>query len=897
MLRGEAARVQAGEPRLVLVSGEAGVGKTRLVERLLTEMAAWSVLRSSGDKAETDVPYGVAGQLVAEQPTTTVDGLSRTGTADTFTQPHAVGAGLLELLGDLQDSGPVGVVLDDAHWADLPSLQAVTFALRRLRADRVMALLIRRTEEDHRIPEGVDRLIENGHGSRIDLSGLTVNELRDLLQLQDQVALSPAQLERLWDHTRGNPLWATTLLDEVPPDQLASGDQPLPAPLAMARSVERRLNACSPDASALVGAAAVGGALDVGTLGALADLPDPLPALDEGVREGLLKRAGSPPAIAVRFPHPLVAAAAYDALDAAPRAALHRRAAELAPNDATRIRHEVAATTGQDAALSSHVAEHARDQRDRGDLITAASAFITAAGLSPERAASESLLLDAAETSLMTGDVGSAVRVLGEHPDLEAGRRLDYIRGWEAFATGRFDYARQLLTRACDDSADELTGAAARLLAYLELLAGNGLASASWGRRAVQLSPSGWHRNLAAGFQAMGSFIAGRTADAYAALAWVPEVPDLPPDAVDAAAIRANLRLFDDDLDRARREYFAVLSACRSSGNFLAMTHVLGNLAEIEYRTGRWDDAVGFGDRAVGVASDLDQTWVFSCVHAVASPVYARRGEWEVAEAHVRAAKQAADMLQDAASIAYAGTAAAILAHSRRDYPGVLAAVEPLVAAPSRDGFDEPGCFMWRELQVEALVRLGRLDDAEAALAPFEEAAADRDRLTVMGCAARARGLLEAARGNTKAASSALDNAVSLHRDAGVPFEQALAHLAAGGVLRRSGRRHAAVEHLQAASRICAELRAMPFVELCDQELRGCGLKPIRRQRGEITQLTPQEMSVAKLVASGLRNREVAAEMVLSVKTIEYHLGNAFTKLGVRSRTELSHRLRDAEVL
>jgi DNA-binding CsgD family transcriptional regulator len=212
--------------------------------------------------------------------------------------------------------------------------------------------------------------------------------------------------------------------------------------------------------------------------------------------------------------------------------------------------------------------------------------------------------------------------------------------------------------------------------------------------------------------------------------------------------------------------------------------------------------------------------------------------------------------------------------------------------ASDRDAIDEPGIFMWRDLQVEALVRSGRLQQAEAVLVPFEERAAARGRRSAMGSAARVRGLLEAERGNVQAASEAFSTAVDHLGAVGMPFEEALVHLAAGSTFRRCGARRTAAEHLQAASTVFTMARALPFMEICEREMRGCGLRHTRRSGEEPPRLTPQENSVATLVASGLSNREVAAELMLSVKTIEYHLVNTFAKLGVRSRTQLVHHIR-----
>jgi DNA-binding CsgD family transcriptional regulator len=890
LLHTEAAQALSGEPRLVLVCGEAGIGKTRLVSRFLRELTGVRVLRSFGDEAEAETPYAVVNQLVRGQPLPSEEPITA-GSGDKLATFPEVGSRLLGLLGDLQGSEPVVLVVDDAQWADPLSVQTVLFAVRRLRADRVLVLLTQRAERDDHVLAGVDRLIGAGRGARLDLTGLTLAEMGELVRSSTGHALSVLQLRRLWEHTHGNPLWATALMQELPADRLAASGKELPPPAALALSVRQRLHDCAPQTRDLVTAAAVLGArASLGRVSRLAGVTDPFGALDEAVRADLLERHGSPPAIDVSFPHPLIAAAVYDAFETAPRALLHRRAAALEADEAGRIRHEVAASTGQDRALSARVADYAQRQRVRGAVAFAASAYVTAAQLSPERHTHDELVMDAAETYLMAGEVGAAVALLADHPDLLPGRRLDYVRGWEAFASGRLDEARTLLARAWNHADDNLGGSAAGVRSYLELLSGHGLDAAAWAERAARSATEAWHRNISTGLAAMGSFVAGQPAKAEEALAWLPRGSDFPPDALNAAAVRANLRLFEGDTDQARADYLAILAASRSSGDFLLVTNTLGNLAEIAYRTGNWDEAVDYGSRAASVAADLDQTFVLACVHAVASPVHSRRGQWELAEHHVRAALEAARLLQDAASVAYAATSAAILAHSRRDFAGVLAAVEPMVQASTRDGIDEPGIFGWRDLQVEALVRLGRLDDAEAALAPFEQRSAERNRRSAMGCAARARGLLEAARHDSRAANAAFEAATAHLSAARMPFEEALAHLGAGAVQRRSGSRRSAARHLRAADEAFGILGAEPFLRWCEQELRGCGLTPARRSPTPLS-LTPQEMSVARLVASGKTNREVAAELMLSPKTVEYHLGNVYSKLGVHSRTQLVLRL------
>ena len=181
---------------------------------------------------------------------------------------------------------------------------------------------------------------------------------------------------------------------------------------------------------------------------------------------------------------------------------------------------------------------------------------------------------------------------------------------------------------------------------------------------------------------------------------------------------------------------------------------------------------------------------------------------------------------------------------------------------------------------------LGRLDEAEEVLRPVETLAATRGRRSCLARTARLRGELEAARGERKAADAAFEAALGHAAGLAVPFEQARADDAYGRFLRRCGERRQAAAHLEAARKVYVRLGCDPSVERCDRELLACGLRRQRAQ-GRRLDLTPQELAVARLVVAGRTNREAAIELVLSVKTVEYHLGNVFAKLGLTSRSQL----------
>src|SRR6266545_1912681 len=340
-------QARAGEPRLVLIEGPAGIGKTTLVRRFLDEAGERRVLRASGEEAEAGLAFGVLTQLLAHVPTTPPGPAAGVVAGERPVDPLAAGAVLLDQLGELQRTDPVLLVVDDLHWADRPSLRALTFALRRLRVDRVLTLLLAREVAEAPLPDGLRRLLADDDTLQLRLGGLEVEELR---------ALSG----RL-------------------------GHGPLSAPRSFALLVLARLAACAPDVQELVAAASVLGArCPLHQAAALARLDVPLPALEQAVAAGLLVE--QPATLTVGFPHPLVHAAIYQQLGPARRARLHTQAAGLVDDEAARLRHRVRAASGPDPALAADLARAGRRHTTVGTWASAAEQLATAARLAPDRA-------------------------------------------------------------------------------------------------------------------------------------------------------------------------------------------------------------------------------------------------------------------------------------------------------------------------------------------------------------------------------------------------------------------------------------------------------------------------------------------------------------------------------
>jgi DNA-binding CsgD family transcriptional regulator len=896
----EAARGESS--RIVLVVGAAGVGKTALLDQFVSSIDD-AVLRASGDALEFGLAYGVLEQLTGAMDGPLPERLSVLGTPDAASaHPMHAGAGLVELLGCLPANRPVIVIIDDAHWADRESLQALGFAMRRRRADRVLAILAVRDGLVERLPASVHRLVAGPGGTRLRLDGLKVAELRALSLALGRGSLSNRAAGRLREHTGGNPLHARALLEELPASALHHNGHPLPAPRSFRKLVLARLAACSAEAERLVVAAAVLGSqcrLDLAT--SVAELDDPLAALEQAIAAHMLQEKTNATERLVTFPHPLVRAAVYHDLGPARRAGLHTRAAQLVEDEADALRHRVAAASGPDPTLAAELSVLAGRQAKAGAWTAAADTLLAAARLSATRPEREPLVLRAIDHLLLGGAAIEATAFTEQLGTFTHSAHRDYVLARLAMVTGRHTDAERLLVQAWqhDELAPHLAAAVAEQLALHGLLRARGEPAVTWARRALAVAPPDLTASNLLDILVMGLVLSGRAPKALELTATLTDLsgPSRPgpdqaqggPEGLDGWIGRAIARAWTDDLNGARSNLADALAAYRQRRAPLAWQLIgLGFLAEIEYQLGLWDDAIGHGELAVSLTRDSDQSWLTPFVHAVASLPLAARGAREPAQAHASNAAAQLELTRTEDSTIWVATAQAWVALAEDDQAQVAVALQPIARLPSWTGVDEPGWRPWPVLSVEAQVALGRDDEAERILVPFEEFAAAQGRRSALAAAARARGALEAVRGHPEHAESAFQAGLAQASDLPMPFDRALLEAAYGRFLRRTGRRSAALAHLEAARTRFASLGARPYLERCDRELAACGRAPAKRTVGPRATLTPQELAVARLVAGGRTNRQAAAELVVSVKTIEYHLGNAYAKLRVTSRTQLA---------
>ncbi|MGD9985415.1 helix-turn-helix transcriptional regulator [Pseudonocardia sp.] len=869
-LTGELDRARGGDPSVVVVSGAAGIGKTTLLRRLATSGPPATVLRATGAPEEVALPFGIVGQLAADLPND-VRGPLLTTAPPATADPLAVGAQLLAALGELQATDPVLVVVDDAQWTDDASARALAFTVRRLRRDHVLVVL------GIRDPDPGPAWWERGTvgaqpARRITLAGLHADDLVELGRTLDR-ELTPAAADRLREHTDGHPLHAAALLRELPADVLLDTSAALPAPRSFATLVLVRVAELAPAARALVLAAAVlGDRCPLTDAVTASGVDDPVVALDEAVRAGLLVESGRD----VAFPHQLVRAAVYGDLPPARRHALHRAAAELVDGTAATA-HRVAAAVGADPALAAELESQARTDAAARRWRAAADHLLSAADLSPDPTARAARLVGGVDAMLAGGDLGRALR---SEPDVRAlppsAARSRVVGRLEAM-TGRFQDARVSLADALDAAGDDDTrrAAAAAHLALLSLIEGDADAAAELAGRALTWGPAAEDEPTARFVRAVGLFASGDHARADAEL-------DRDGDTAEVAALRGVVALWREDAGAAADALAAVLRDDATGMSMQARVLALAHLSEATYRIGDWDGSAAHGSLALSLARDAGVLLGAGITNALTSYVAAGRGEWDVARTRVDTALGATRLLPWWGGVAYSSTAAAVLAQARGDPAGMRAALAPRIADAAVDGpVDRVGVLPWRALLVEALLGTGERVAAATELDALALRVADRPGWTAVE-AARLRAELTDLR-------SDYEQAVDLAGRTRAELPRARLETAFGRHLIVAGERRPGVDLLRSAHERLTRLGAAPFAARSDDALRAAGLHP--PAAGGPLSLTSQELAVARLVAQGRTNREVGATLFVTGRTVAFHLSNIYAKLGISSRRDLASHL------
>jgi DNA-binding CsgD family transcriptional regulator len=874
------AAARTGRPQVVYIEADAGSGKSTLLSRFLASATGVVVLEVCADEGEMLLSYGIIDQLQSGAPT------------EPGADPMIVGQLLVDRLDRLQADGQVVVlVIDDLQWIDRPSSRALLFALRRLRADTVLTVVATRAEglSD---PGWARFVAGDSRVTRIRLEGLGLDDLITMASALELEVLSRRGAARLLAHTGGNPLYSRALLQEIGVAVLNTTDGGgLPAPRDLSAVILARIAGLASEAQSFLAAASVlGQHAPIATTAAVAGLPDVQRGCDEAVAAGLLVESRPSE---LTFAHPLYRAAIYADLSPTNRRRLHGLAADIVEGRAG-LAHRVAATLGADDVLADELKSIAAISDADGDAGAAAWALEHAAALSSVGEERERRLLDAAVAHLGAADSDGAARVLASCQVTSP--RRDALIGLLGVYRGSPSAEERLVAAwsAHDPALETSIGArAATSLANWMVISGRPDEGLMWAERALAGTvPDSalWAMARTALAYVLGK--AGRVPEGLTALSFLPTSGnDVPRTEIDALIMRGMLKVYIDDLSGAIADLGGAAARLRSGVPATYPVPCLSHLSEAHFRRGDWDAAMTYARLATSVAEDADRPLDLVRAHARSAQVFGGRGQWSAAEERVGAAREATARFPTVLAVATCAVAAVALASARGDFVGVMAGTEP-VRATNRLGVGGlPGVFNWRSSEIDALIGMGRLADAAVALHEFEDAIPEPNPSSAVLGLARCRGNLAAATGDSSGADAAFARGHAIAEVTPIPLEQALLHLDDGRRLRAMGKHTDAVAQLEAAHRLFSNLGADPYVRRCAEELELMEVSAAAQSPAATLGLSRAEMAVARLVASGMTNREVAGELYVSVKTVEYHLRNCFIKLDITSRRQLTDLL------
>lgn len=894
---------RSGRSGVLLLYGEPGVGKSVLLGRAVELAADFRVLRATGVETELDLAFAGLDQLVrpvlplAERlPRLQADALLGVlGLVDPIgSDRFLVAAATLSLLSEVAEDGPVLCVIDDAQWLDKSSIETLAFAARRLEAEGIVLVVATRDEPWPGLPT-------------LRIGGLGSEDAGDLLR-QRGGEVAPDVQARMVEETDGNPLALVELVGSLSLGQLAGAD-PLPRPLRLGSRVERAFLARVrqlPEATQtllLVAAADDTGdpAVIFGAAGEQGVEPDAL----EGVEQAGLVRVDGTDGIVFR--HPLVRAAVYQAATFTARRAAHRALAgvlEGGDNLARRAWHLAATATGPDDGVARELERSAETARQRGGYAAASAAFERAAELSavePDRAR---LLVAAARAAFQAGQADRAAGLAGRAQPLVADRatadEVAVLRGRIEFARGSAVTAHALLLGAAQHIAERDAQAAAAVLVEA--------ARAAWtandsGRLAEATKRLGELTSpaddplaaLVSTTVAIADFFAGRTVDAVVGMrrgldALRRSTPAGGGDDGadhDVALVEASLALVgytrvtsDDTAGLALGS--AVVAECRQRGWVAWLPWTLANLAMTEAIAGRHTAALVSAAEGLQLARDLDQPTSVCRCESILAWLAAIRGDEDQCRELAHDTVRLAETHQLATLAVSATWALGLLDLSLGRPEQAFDRLADRTAGPL--AVPHFVCLFLPDL-LEAAARAGRTEGLGELLTWYEEWAAATEQPVAEANLHRCQALL-----GDEAAEEHFVEALRLFEQAGPdqrPFDRARTQLLYGEWLRRARRRVDARAQLTAALDTFQRLGADPWADRAGAELRATG-QTLRRPDTSRMRLTPQEMQVVRLVAEGGSNKEVAAQLFLSPRTVAYHLHKAYPKLGVTSRTELA---------
>lgn len=893
--------VRGGQSRVLVLRGDAGVGKTALLDHMVANASGCRIARAAGVDSEMELTFAGVHQLCApmlshleQLPAPQRDalgkafGLSVGAAADRF----MVGLAVLSLLSEMAEEQPLLCVVDDAQWLDQGSSQLLGFVARRLLAEPLALVFAVRDPAEGRELAGLPMM---------EIGPLTDADARVLLDSAIPGRLDARVRDRVVAESRGNPLALLELPKGLTAAELAGGfRRPDARPVAslVEQSFLRRVRALPVETRRLLLVAAADPVGDVTLLRRAAEvLGIGLDVAAPAEADGLIDLGAR-----VRFRHPLARSAAYRAATLAERQETHRALAEVTDPSADpdrRAWHRAQAAMGPDEIVASELEQSAHRAQGRGGVAAAAAFLKQAVDLTADPARRGARALAAARAKFEAGAANAAQELLaaaeiGPLNELQRAQ-LARMRAHIAFAKRRGSDAPALLLDAAK-RLEAFDPALARET-YVEALAAEIFVGRLGARDAVRIAEAaraappgpdpprstdllldGLATRFADGYgpgveplkRALHSFReeAGRRRDGM--IRWLWTACSVAPEPIAAD-------LWDDE-SWAELATHAVRLA-RDAGALATLPIALSYRAAVHIHAGEFAAASALIQEAESITEATGNAPLRYTSLALA----AWRGEERSALRLIKSSVTEANARGEGRALGLAGYATAVLYNGLGRYEAALA------GAREACDYDDVGFFGWSLVElIEAGVRSGAQDLAADALRELEERARAAGTDWALGTLARSSALL----GDGPAAEALYREALERLGRCRIAVHHARARLVYGEWLRRENRRVDARKQLRIAYEMLERFGAEAFAARARAELRATGETVRKRTVESRDVLTAQEGLVAQLAAQGHTNREIGVQLFISPRTVEYHLHKVFNKLGIRSRRSLRDAFR-----
>ncbi|MDQ6658646.1 MAG: AAA family ATPase [Actinomycetota bacterium] len=893
-------------PAALVIEGVAGIGKTAIWATAIQSARANGVAVRVCRCSESDATLAFAGlgdlfedlgsAVLAGLPLVQQQALSSAlllsdGPANGLDN-RVVGVAVLGVLRRLARPGPLVLAVDDIQWLDRSSRNVLSFALRRLVDEPVGLIVSCRTGV---FADAVEHADLGLAGERIVVGPVSIGVLQRIVAGQLNQNLSRPTLTRLHQATDGNPMACVEMARALQRrGREPSVDEPLPVPADLAVLVTERLRGLSEQARRLLLVTAALAQPTIVLVTAVAgDSETSARALAEAVGAGLLELDGE----RIRFTHPLLASIPYAALAPAERRRLHEQLAAAVTDPEEHARHAALSSLERSVVVADALDRAAQHARNRGSIDAAAELAELAVGRTPTGDLNGLLrrAVDAAEYLFLLGETTRAQAILHSGLDVApAGPSrvpglllAATIASWESGDATVGDWCAQAMKEAGGDPllrarchatlADTSPSGAATDLFHAECAVNllEDMAEPPTRLLANALSNVALH-----GCRLGRGLSVPMLERAVRLQAEGPRVP-----VSDRAALVLGMYLkVVDRFEESRTWLHTVRAAALDEGDDSALPNVLGHLAMLECWAGRYELALTY---AIEGRERAGRTGLRAPVAASAHVLtLAYLGRLDEARARGETDLAADEALGFVSAVALhrrsLGVTEVIAANTGVAAEHLLRAVDISIEVV---GIKEPAILRAHPDAVAALVELGRIEEAERLTEQLDASSRVNDLPWSIATSARCRGLLTAVAGDMPAALALVEGALADHQRVPMPFEQARTRMLFAHLLRRSGHRGDARREFGTAHAVFVEL-GMP-VQAAQASLAVASIGG----RTAAAELTTVEKRIATLVGAGQTNREVAAALFISLRTVESHLGRIYRKLGLRSRTELSRHV------